>query len=243
MKEIRLGPLAVQLAGGEDREGGGNGPVVILMHGFGAPAGDLVPLWRTLPVPREVRFVFPAAPLELEPGAPAAFAPRAWWMIDVARFQARAMSGDLEPLFDEVPYGLDAARAAVTGMLDDLEGKLGVTSDRVILGGFSQGAMLATDVVLRDKRAFAGLVILSGTLIARREWSELMPARRGLQVLQSHGRADPILPFAAAERLHATLSEAGLGTEFVRFNGGHAIPDQALDRLSAFISKVFDEKP
>jgi phospholipase/carboxylesterase len=124
------------------------------------------------------------------------------------------------------------------GLLDDLQEKLGVASERVILGGFSQGAMLATDVVLRDNRPFAGLAILSGTLIAKDEWSALMPARRGLPVVQSHGRADPILPFSAAERLHGMLETAGLQAEFVPFNGGHAIPPPALERLATLITAV-----
>src|SRR5947209_15886119 len=46
MKESMVAGLRVRWAGGDDREGGGDGPLVILMHGFGAPGDDLVPLWR-----------------------------------------------------------------------------------------------------------------------------------------------------------------------------------------------------
>ena len=37
MREERFGGITVRLTGGDDREGGGDGPLVVLMHGFGAP--------------------------------------------------------------------------------------------------------------------------------------------------------------------------------------------------------------
>ncbi|HLV65917.1 MAG TPA: hypothetical protein VKY73_08890, partial [Polyangiaceae bacterium] len=69
----------------------------------------------------------------------------------------------------------------------------------------------------------------------KRVWSEAAPARRGLRVVQSHGRADPILPYANAEALRDLLVAAGLAVEFCPFAGGHGIPDAALERLSALL--------
>ena len=63
MNRTILGGLHAVVTGGTDGQGGGDGPVVVLLHGFGAPGDDLVPLTRFLAVPRAVRFVFPAAPL------------------------------------------------------------------------------------------------------------------------------------------------------------------------------------
>ena len=68
MRDETFGGLRVRLTGGPDRQGGGDGPLVVLMHGFGAPGNDLVPLARVLDVPREVRFAFPEAPLESRAG-------------------------------------------------------------------------------------------------------------------------------------------------------------------------------
>ena len=57
MRTLELGGLECRVVGGSDREGGGDGPVVVLLHGFGAPGDDLVPLWRVMDVPRGTRFV------------------------------------------------------------------------------------------------------------------------------------------------------------------------------------------
>jgi predicted esterase len=61
MRDETYGGLRVRVTGGRDRRGGGDGPLVVLMHGFGAPGDDLVP--------SEVRFAFPEAPLDLGPEA------------------------------------------------------------------------------------------------------------------------------------------------------------------------------
>jgi len=53
--------------GGQDRQGGADEPLVVLMHDFGAPGTDLIGLWRVLDVPRNFRFAFPEAP-EIPPG-------------------------------------------------------------------------------------------------------------------------------------------------------------------------------
>lgn len=232
MRELELGTLKARIAGGTDREGGGAGPVVVLLHGYGAPGTDLVPLWRELKVPQDVRFVFPEAPLELD------FGGRAWWPIDMARLQDRFLPGAVERLTGEVPEGIDAARDALLGLLTALERDFGAAPERTIIGGFSQGAMLATDVVLRSAQPWGGLAVLSGTLVSHHEWLPLMNARRGLQVLQSHGRGDPVLPFAVAEQLRDELTAAGLLVDFVAFNGGHGIPGSVLEALTRLISRV-----
>jgi phospholipase/carboxylesterase len=232
MRELSLGALRARLCGGTDREGGGTGPVVILMHGFGAPGTDLVPLWRELSVPADVRFVFPEAPLDL------GFGGRAWWHIDMARLQDRFQPGAVERLIAEIPEGIAEARSALLELLDALERDHGVVPEKTILGGFSQGAMLALDTVLHSERKFGGLAILSGTLISHDEWLKRMPARAGLPVLQSHGRADPVLPFALAERLRDELVAAGLLVDFAPFNGGHGIAGPALDGLARLIAGV-----
>jgi phospholipase/carboxylesterase len=235
MKRARVANLDVVLAGGDDRQGGGNGPMLVLLHGYGAPGDDLVPLARQLVVPSNVRFAFPAAPLALEMGGSSA---RAWWELDMVELQRAVMLGDFETLKTRVPAGLSAARGALTELLDVLESEHGARREQLVLGGFSQGAMLATDWTLRAERPPAALVIMSGSLICRDEWLPLMKARAGLPVLQSHGRADPVLSYELAEELRLALTAAGAPVEHVPFSGGHGIPNGVVEALSALIARV-----
>jgi phospholipase/carboxylesterase len=211
------------------------------MHGFGAPGTDLVPLWRSLRVPPEVRFAFPAAPLELDPGAPPEYSPRAWWMIDMMRLQAAVQGGPaaaLELAKRPAPPGMMEAITLAESFLDACEKELAAPRERIVLGGFSQGSMLATNVALRSERPPAGLVILSGAPVPEQELRALAPRRAGMRVLQSHGRADPVLPYNGGEYLRDLLREGGLDVEWIPFGGGHGIPDGVLDRLGPFVSEV-----
>ena len=235
MRLVSFGGLAVRLAGGSDGNGGGDGPLVVLMHGFGAPSDDLVVLGDVLGVPPGTRFAFPAAPIALELWSGA----RAWWMIDLARYEGIwTGGGDLRALSEDEPPGLADARARIDAMLDELQGELAIAGSRIALGGFSQGAMLACDVALRSDRPLAGLVVLSGTFLCRSIWLERMTARRGLPVFQSHGQADPLLPFTLAEDLHRAMQDAGLEVDWQPFAGGHEIPSPVLAGVSAFLARV-----
>jgi phospholipase/carboxylesterase len=235
MQEERFGQLRVRLTGGTDGNGGGKGPLVVLLHGFGAPGDDLVPLWPLLNAPQGTRFAFPEGPLSLRMGFGES---RAWWMLDLEAIQRDQAAGRRRDHSREVPNGLTEARTSMIASLTEIERRLGGDPRKTVLGGFSQGAMLALDVALRTDRPFAGLALLSGTLVAKQEWIPLMPKRRGLRVLQSHGNADALLPFFLAEQLRDLLSQAGLTVEWIAFRGSHEIPDVVLKRLGSFLQAV-----
>jgi phospholipase/carboxylesterase len=226
MRLERLGPLDAVTTGD------GDGLVCVLLHGFGAPGTDLVGLADYFRAPPGTRWVFPAAPIEM---GGLYGEGRAWWMIDLMRLERELMSGNPAARAAEVPDGLAEARAAVIALLDELRAR-GVPDDQVVLGGFSQGAMLSLDVALHTERAFAGLVLMSGTLIAQSEWTPRMAARRGLRVFQSHGQRDPLLPFAVAEELRDLMRGAGLEVTWVPFRGQHEIPPPVVVAAGEFLS-------
>ena len=240
METKKLGPLTVRRfvkpgPTGENHEDKPAPLVMVLCHGFGAPGDDLAALAEAIDAPPGTVFVFPEALHSLRDllAHPLYADARAWWLIDFARLERSIALGELRDLSSEVPEGLAEARAALGAMLDELAKT--ERMERLVLGGFSQGAMLALDLALREpERKVAGLVLLSGTMIAAHEWTPLMPARTGTPVFQSHGDSDPILPFAIAERLRDALGQSGLVVTFEPFAGPHTIPLGALQRLGAW---------
>jgi phospholipase/carboxylesterase len=230
----QMGDLACRVVGAEQPSF-----VVLLCHGYGAPGTDLVPMARELmhlcpAVAEQVRFLFPEAPLTL----PGLFGARAWWHIDVARYERALRTGDLRDMRTEIPEGLASARRKLMALLEVAQVETGLPMSRFLLGGFSQGAMLATDVTLRLEEAPAGLAALSGTLLCEEEWRPRAGKRAGLPVLQSHGRVDPVLPYQAAEWLRDLLTESGMDVNFIPFNGAHTIPGESMHALASLIERL-----
>lgn len=211
--------------------------LVVLLHGFGAPGDDLVGLAAELASP-DTTLVFPAAPLTFAElyGAPPFIDARAWWRLDLEAIERARRTGGLRDLTRERPEGLDAARGRVVGLLDALRARH--PDARLVLGGFSQGAMLATDTALREEVALDGLVVLSGSLLCEPEWRPLFSKLARVKVFQSHGADDDILPYALAARLHEGLREAGVDARFVPFEGGHGIAPEVLTSLAEFLDAL-----
>ncbi len=212
---------------------------VVLLHGFGAPGTDLVGLAPALSGLPGVRFVFPAALHSLSgPGLPPGG--RAWWNIDMMQLQVALMRGQFDLLARSVPDGLVEAREALAAALEQLREHYGMVPERLVIGGFSQGAMLSCDWALRTDWPLLGLVQLSTMIMCEKQWFSLLPHRRGLPVFQSHSPDDQVLPMTLAERLAQEMKQAGLDHEFVSFRGGHGIAPDVLERLRLYLERILE---
>jgi len=214
------------------RKGGKGPPTFVLLHGYGSAAEHWPPYTQTIPFPPVGQFLFPQAPNRVarKDGLPDG---RAWWAMDLA---AHLRPGKLGvDLTQEDPLGLERAAKLVRRSLSS-EGNS--RSRPFVLGGFSQGAMVACQVAFASDEPLAALVILSGTPLDLAGWKARMAMRKGLPIFMSHGRSDDILPFDLAERLRADLVSAGLAVTFVAFDGGHKIPEEVVTALGNFLART-----
>ena len=214
---------------------------VVMAHGFGASGSDLVSIGTSMlrdypHIGETTRFYFPAAPIDLtKAGIPGG---RAWWTLDVDALMRANQSRNYDALRIEEPKGLPAAREAIDGVINYIQGHDGIPVPRMVVGGFSQGAMLATDFALRSSEAPAELVVFSGTLTNEKNWREFAAKRGKLKVLQSHGYQDPVLPFVAATWLKEMFEEFKFDLDFMPYQGFHGIPQSALTTLAEHLKKL-----
>jgi phospholipase/carboxylesterase len=227
MELHRFGDLNARVVGDGEEQ------IVVLLHGFGAGGDDLVPLAQVLEA-KGTRFIFPEAPTVIDPS----YGGRAWWMIDVPRIQRILMTGEVESIKREVPEGSERARQQLDRLLDAVQQKYGVAGSRIVIGGFSQGAMVAADLALRSDRPLAGLIVFSGTIICGDIWKARLPERKGLPIFQSHGRDDSVLPYDFAEELKDMFLGAGFDHAWVPFRGGHEIPAKVIAGAAAFLGRA-----
>ncbi len=215
--------------------------LAVFCHGFGASGDDLVGLGSELlhsaTLEAATMMVFPAAPIELDAqGIPGG---RAWWLLSIQRLVSAMELGRYEQIREEVPEGIDSAREHLVEAVEAAMELSGVDESRLMLGGFSQGAMLTVDTALRGLREPpAAACLYSGCLICERQWRPLAGRLRTTAILQSHGRMDPILPFQTGLWLRDMLVESGCTVDFVEFGGMHTIPSEAIERTAVRLAAL-----
>ncbi len=127
--------------------------------------------------------------------------------------------------------GLDAAAGDLNGFLDARLEETGLGAERLVLIGFSQGAMMSLHVAPRRADPVAGVVAISGRLL-RPERLEVEAVVKP-PVLLMHGDQDPVVPFADMAKAGNALVAAGFPTYGHVMQGtGHGIaPDGAIKGL------------
>ncbi len=138
----------------------------------------------------------------------------------------------------EPPEGLAEARAAAESMLAALREESGLGPERFLLGGFSQGAMLACELGLLADVPPAAMVLWSPMPIHLAAWSPAARDRASLPVFQSHGRSDDVIPYRLGEELYELLDNSGVDVTFVPFDGPHGIGPEVMLAFLEWIDGV-----
>jgi phospholipase/carboxylesterase len=182
---------------------------LVLMHGRGADEHDLAPLLDLLDPERRLLGLLPRAPLSLPPGG------AHWYIVrEVGYPDPETFTSTLEEAVDWLDGSLSEA---------------GIPPERTVLGGFSQGAVMAYSLGLGAGRPRpAAIAALSGFL-PRVEGFELdLESRAGLQASIAHGTYDPIIGVEFGRDARARLEAAGLAVRYREDPIAHAISSAAL---------------
>lgn len=203
---------------------------VILFHGFGANRFDLEPLANVLDPKKEKTWYFPNGPLQLQLSP--FFDARAWVHIDLAAFDKAMRENCFQEHLDKNPPQIDAIINQLKPFIEIICSK----HKKVILGGFSQGSMVALDLVLLNQFDVSDVILFSCAFVAKNRWLNLMKTNtKPLRIFQSHGTLDPILPFENAKSLFESLKDHSHNIDFHDFAGGHEIPMSVLLKLHAWL--------
>jgi phospholipase/carboxylesterase len=227
LQKERVGGLDVLKIRGDP-----DGVTILLLHGYGADASDLASLHSFYQATPQPTWIFPNGPLKI-PFSPA-YVGRAWFPIDMAKLQQAMYEEDVQAILHFFQTDLEEARAPLAELIERLE----IPRSKLILGGFSQGAILAIDTALHHHDPTAALLIFSGTIANFATWSHLAPLHARTRFFQSHGVYDPILPFSLAQSLEILLKNGHLEGKLHTFQGGHEIPRSILTQAGHFLKGI-----
>lgn len=195
--------------------------LMVLLHGLGADGNDLIGL-----APHFGAWV-PGLKV-LAPDAPEA--------CDMAPFGRQWFS--LQDRDSMVMYGgLVGVQPDVNAFIDENLARLGLGDDRLILGGFSQGAMTALHVGLRRAQSPACIIAFSGMLVGRNRVADEMTCHP--PVLIVHGADDDVVPCDSARDAERTLLADGIDVFAHVLDGlGHGIDERGLGLAQTFLQRI-----
>ena len=189
-------------------------PTLVLLHGYGSNKEDLFGL---LPYFKDYNLVCFQAPIAMGMGG------FAWYPIDWNN-GAKIINSE------EVA----SAKSLVLGAIEDWTASNHITG-RMVIGGFSQGAILSTAIYASGYEA-AGYVFLSGYALP--EWrNQLASLVSNIPVFQSHGIEDPVIPFEWAQAT-AGLLTANPNYNFHEFTMGHSLNMPCISKLQEFLKNA-----
>jgi phospholipase/carboxylesterase len=116
----------------------------------------------------------------------------------------------------------------------------GVPWERTILGGFSQGSVMAYALGLGAGRPTpAGIIAMSGFIPVVDGWSADLD-RPALPIWIAHGRRDPVIGVEFARAARDALSAAPVDLTYVEHEGAHHVDPRALAELPAWVDRAID---
>jgi predicted esterase len=185
---------------------------LILLHGRGATAEDILSLSGYLDFP-QLAYLAPQAE------------GYTWYP---NRFIA--------PIEQNEPY-LSAALSKIDGIVKNIE-EHGIANEKIFIGGFSQGACLATEYAIRNPRRYGGLLVFSGGYIGplgmQRESNGTF---NGMPVFLGCSDSDPHIPLQRVQETTALLTAMSAKvTEKIYPNMGHTIIEDELEQASQLMA-------
>lgn len=190
-------------------EGPADGALV-LVHGRGANEHDLVSLLDALDPERRLHGYCPRGPFSFPPGG------AHWYAVPRVGFP------DAETFAEG--YG------ALANFVD------GLPHERIVLGGFSQGAVMSFAVGLGEGRPRPAALICFSGFIPRVDGWKLDATRPFPPIAIGHGTFDPIIPIEFAQRSLAELDEAGAEVLYRESPMDHTIDPAFVAELGPWIT-------
>lgn len=197
---------------------------VIAIHGFGSNEEDLLGLGQHLDLP--LRFVAPRGPIELRHAFGAGYA---WFEF--------ASLGQPEP---------DSFHRSVELLVDfvnDVRTRHHIPAERLILMGFSQGAVMSIATALSVPDQIGGVVALSGYFPRPAQWTPPHDGLAGLPVLVTHGTADDVLPVEWGREAAEALQGLGADVRYEEFAMAHQVSPACIDVVRAWLQARIDVQP
>jgi len=143
----------------------------------------------------------------------------------------------LDPAGKEDEAGIKKAAQLVDLIIEE-ELKTGIPSERIMIGGFSQGGALSLYTALHTKHKLAGVVALSCWFPLHKQIGDATQVNKEVPYMQAHGDCDPVVPYKWGQLTSQLLREILPNHEFKSYKGMmHSSSEEEMRDVKQFIAK------
>jgi phospholipase/carboxylesterase len=197
-----------------------NPSIFFVLHGYGANEDDLLSL--SAEVPNNCITVSIRAPYPITEGS------YKWYDFSV--------QGNTKTV-NEVQ--LNSSTVDVLTLIHQLCKKYKVNTKKVIIGGFSQGAIMSYELATVAPNKFAGVVILSGRLLPETKAKiKNASALAGTKIMVMHGTTDNIIAITEAQEAKTFFASNKIPITYKTYNMAHNIITPQLADLKKWLAKT-----
>lgn len=120
----------------------------------------------------------------------------------------------------------------------------GIRGDKIVIGGFSQGGVIALTAVLRSQIKLAGCLALSTYLPLRSQYpAKFGPFAKQIKFMQAHGTRDMVLNYEYGLKSNEFLKSQGINADFKTYNGmAHSACAEEFDDVADFLADVLADQ-
>lgn len=203
---------------------------IIWLHGLGADGKDFAGLVEELglPIHHKVRFIFPSAPfanITINNG----MLMRAWY--DIYDFTISDK---------EDSDGIKKSQQLINELIQQEMAK-GIASERILLGGFSQGGAMSLYAGLKFIAPLGGIICLSAYLPLRTTFTECeATANFKTPVFMAHGMFDPVVSYNLGQTTHSLLTQWHYNVEWKSYPMEHTVCIEELAAIGAFVNRCLE---
>ena len=196
-------------------------PVIFLLHGYGSNMSDLANICEHIDI-NEYIYICPNAPLEIDIG----FGNKgySWFDIDT---DYKLLEDNYSNLMNELIFSLGK--------------EYSINKKQMILGGFSQGAMVTYEFGITKTNYFSGLLAMSGKLINKEIFKQGEKINLDKKIFISHGLYDNVISVNEGREANKIFEAVGFNVEYNEYPITHEISLDVISDIKIWIQKILDQ--
>ena len=197
-------------------------PTVFLLHGYGSNMSDLASICEYINTNNYI-YICPNAPIEIDTG----YGNKGYAWFNINTDQGALKEDKYSDLMNE--------------LISEIDREYCINKNKMILGGFSQGAMVTYDFGINKSNYFCGLLAMSGKLINKEIFKQGEKINLDKKIFISHGLYDNVISVNEGREANKIFEAVGFNVEYNEYPITHEISLDVISDIKIWIQKILDQ--